>query len=119
MANRRKEVKDVYVGMFGYDIAMYGKYVEELAKSVKSTPMATKANVENANLELNNATKPIPSTTSMPQIQSHADDYSIMAMGKDMYRLLTVFGEVEQEERKCTSLWSRLYFHVLSVTAEA
>lgn len=36
-----------------------------------------------------------------------------------MDRLLTVLGDVVQEERKCTNLWGREYFHVLEKTAEA
>lgn len=35
MENRRKDAKDVYFGMLGYDITMYMKHAEDLAKKVQ------------------------------------------------------------------------------------
>lgn len=83
------------------------------------TRIATAANVEDANADFDDATSRIPSKTSVPPMQSQEDEYSIMTMEKYIDRLLTVFGDVEQEESKCTNLWRPTDFHVLVATAEA
>lgn len=52
-------------------------------------------------------------------MQTQDEDSSIVDIGKDMDRILTVFGDLEQEERKFTNLYRRVDFHVLAATAEA
>lgn len=58
--------------------------------------MASETNVEDAHANFEDAISRIPSTTSVQQMQSQEDKYSTMEMGKDMGRLLTVLGDVEQ-----------------------
>lgn len=45
------------------------------------------------------------SETSFPPIQSQDNDSTLMVMGNYMDFLLTVFGEMEREERKSTNRW--------------
>lgn len=75
--------------------------------------------VDDENAELHDATPRIPFKSCVPPVQSQDDESSIMAMGKDMDRLLAIFWDVGQKGRKCTNHWSREAFQVLPTTTEA
>lgn len=59
------------------------------------------------NSPVNDATSNIPSKTSVTSMQSQDHHTSAMAMRKNMDGLLPVFGDLEQENRKCTIHWLR------------
>lgn len=77
-----------------YDIVTYNKHWEDLDKAVVSTPMATAAHQNDYSTLFDVTTPRIPSTTSVPPMQSQDDDLSIMTMVKYVDHLLTMFGDV-------------------------
>lgn len=83
------------------------------------TPLATAANVEDANAEFDASTPRTQSATSVTPMKSQWGYSSILAMGKYMGRLLAVFGDVEQEECKYTNLWRHVDYNVLTATEES
>lgn len=74
MANRHKHAKVVYFVMFGYDIMTYSKPWEDLFKAVKSTPVATVANLDDSNAVFDESTSRIPSKKSVPPMKSQDDN---------------------------------------------
>lgn len=71
--------------------------------------MATAASLgdDNAEFDDNNPCK--PSRTSVKSINLKDDDSSNMGTGKDMNRVLTVFGEVDHQKRIFTKLVEERY----------
>lgn len=118
MANLRKEPKDVYFGMLGYETATYSKHWEELSKAVTMTTVETEANEDDDKAEFDDETARIPPKTSVHLVQSQGDFLSFMEMREDMGCLLTVFTYVDQEERICTNRCRKLEFYVLTMIIE-
>lgn len=81
--------------------------------------MPTEENVDNKNAAFNNTNPRSPSKTSLKLMQSTKDDSMIMKLFKDMGKLLTVLGDVNQEDSCCTIHWRRERIIEPAVTAEA
>lgn len=81
--------------------------------------MLNTANVDNFNADFDDTSTRVPSTKYVLQMKTKDDDSSIMAMRKDMDRLFTVLGDVEQEDHKCSNKCRLETFEVQSTVGEA
>lgn len=97
---------------------MWSKHLEDLSNAVTSTPVAKEGHLDDDIAAFEDATPPILSTTSVPPMDSQDYDSNIMAIGKDMNHLLTVIGDLKQEERRYTNHWTRAAFDELAADAE-
>lgn len=86
--------------MFGYHKATCDKHWEDISNAAKSSTVTYAANGDDDNDDFYIATPHRPSPASVTPIQIQDDISSIMTIGKDIVRILTVLADLEQEERK-------------------
>lgn len=89
MQNCRKDTKEVYLSILGYDIAMYTNHSAELERGTWSSEQITHG----------------ASSRSGDVRHSQADIASIRDMHRKMIRLLTAFMETKSNMQTATNRW--------------
>lgn len=96
MTNFRTDDVDGYFGVLGYDTETYTEQYGGMCNTATEKPKKTVESNDDDAGEGDNITPRIPWSTSAPPVHSQDDDSSIMAMGKAMDLLSTLFDNAEQ-----------------------
>ena len=104
IANRRKEAKDVYFGILGYDVATYTKHWQDL-QNLKTPPRQRASLDSDDNDHDEEEGEGQEQSESLPNCSSQDDNSSLLEMEREVEHLLNVFAEDEALANDSTNRW--------------